>query len=331
MKRFLLSGCMIILFTVLLAACRRSDNSDPVVARVNGIDITVSQMYFHIPFVEERMEWEYFIQYGEWDINPAMEYEPGITFGRAIRENAVREAAFLIIVNDYARRLGIELTALDHAMIEGEIERMREQLGRQEFERMMTSNGFREERNLTEFFEAQILTENLVSFILANPAEFLPFAPHMPEEEVIPELFGAKHILAHFAQFDSEAEAEEFAAGILARALLGEDFDDLMFTYTQDPGIMDFPMGYSFASGDMMLEFEQGTRDLAMGGISGLVRTDFGIHIIKRIEPNAADWYRLHQRQPRSEENRMLEAIYIGFTLMTEEADIVFLAALDDI
>jgi len=322
---------MVILFLLALAGCGRKDGDDFVVARVNGTNVMASEVRIHLPYAEEMMEWEYFFMYNDWVIDESREYQPGVTFGRAIRERAVREVAFQTVTSDFARSLGIALTDFDYAMIDGEIERLIEHFGRDEFNRLMQESGFRDENHMKDFFEAQILLDNLITLIITTPAEFTRFASFMPEEERVPTLLGAKHILAAFDQFDSEAEAEVFASEILVRALAGEDFDELMYTYTQDPGIMSFPEGYSFTLGDMMPEFEDGTLSLAIGEISGLVRTDFGIHIIKRTEPNAEDWYRLHQRQPRTEEDRMLEAIFTGLTVMVDEADIEFLAALDDI
>ena len=150
----------------------------------------------------------------------------------------------------------------------------------------------------------------------------------MPEEE----LLAAKHILANFANFDSEEEAEEFANELLARVNAGEDFDMLVAEYGQDPGMHMNPQGYTFTEGAMVPQFEQGTRDLEIGEISGLVRSEFGFHIIMRVEPDETSIMRAPGApEVRTLEDRMMEAIFLGIQAMVDDASIEFLPALEDI
>jgi foldase protein PrsA len=331
MKRLLINGCILVLLLLAAAGCaRRNENADFAVARVNGADIMASEARFHLPFVEERLEWEFFIMYQEWEIDFDREFEPGKTFRRALSEGAVREAVFHNVTLEYARQLGVVLTVFDQIMVEDNIERLVAHYGREEFDRLVLESGFRDEAHMTEFLESQLIFENLITLILDNPDDFAHFWVYMPPEETVPDLLGAKHILARFANFENEQAAEDYANELLARLAAGEDFDTLMYDHTQDPGILDFPVGYSFAAGEMVPEFEQMTRDLAMGEVSGLVRTSHGFHIIKRIEPNPSDWLAM-QPLARSEQQRMLDAIFTVLSLMADEAEIEFLPALDDL
>jgi hypothetical protein len=327
MKRIL----FFIMLLFLLAGCNRNTDSDPVVARINGIDITASEIRIHIPQVEEMLMWEYFMLYQEFDIDHEREFRDGITFGRAVREEAVRVAAFYTIFNHFAGEMDIGITDFQQAMIDAEIERHVEHFGLAEFNAILQEDGFRGVQHLAELYEAQLKMDNLIGMLLETPAEFARFAHLIPPEEVVPELLGAKHVLFNFEFYESEDEAEAAALEILEAALEGADFDMLVDEFGQDPGMWTFVNGYSFASGDMMSEFEQATRELAIGGISGLVRTDYGFHIIKRVEPNVADWYLLHQREPKTLQDRMVEAIFMGLEEMVSVAEIVFLPALDDV
>lgn len=63
-------------------------------------------------------------------------------------------------------------------------------------------------------------------------------------------------------------------------------FDNLLSLYGTDPGMTQSPQGYLFTAGDMVSEFEAGTRALAVGSYSKTpVKSQFGYHIIWRLDP----------------------------------------------
>ena len=99
----------------------------------------------------------------------------------------------------------------------------------------------------------------VIDAIDANPARFADFEAYMPRD------------------------AEAIAAGILERALAGEDFDELVAAYNED-GMP--PEGYVFFAHEMVSEFSEAVLNLEIGEISGSpVQTQFGFHLVKRIEP----------------------------------------------
>lgn len=67
------------------------------------------------------------------------------------------------------------------------------------------------------------------------------------------------------------------------RAVSGEDFNDLIIEFNEDPGMETNPEGYVFTKGEMVAEFEKAAYALADGEISAPVRTEYGWHIIKKI------------------------------------------------
>ncbi|MDR2183836.1 MAG: peptidylprolyl isomerase [Clostridiales bacterium] len=307
---------------------------DFAVARVNRMYVNASDIGFLEMQAQNMLMWEYFEMFGEFEIDRQREFRDGVVFERVLREEMVRQAAFTKIYQEYARQLGITLTDEDYEMIEAHIDNFREQFGEQELEVMLYADGIRGTTHLWEIYRSQIIFENLLMAIVDDPAEFARFEAYMPEEEELPEeeLLGAKHILASFDNFDSEEEAEDFANDILARALAGEDFAMLMAEYGQDPGMMANPQGYTFVSGVMVSEFEQATMELEIGEISGLVRSDFGFHIIMRIEPDEDNVMRPPGAPaPRTLQDRMFEAIFLGLQTMADEAEIEFLPALEDV
>jgi hypothetical protein len=111
----------------------------------------------------------------------------------------------------------------------------------------------------------------------------------------------AKHILVLTEKTDETGgstpmtEEEKKAAytkieGILKdlQSYEGDDFgayfDEMMNANSEDPGGLSmYPDGYLFQSGDMVPEFEEGTKALEIGALSGIVETDYGYHIIYRL------------------------------------------------
>lgn len=90
----------------------------------------------------------------------------------------------------------------------------------------------------------------------------------------------AKHILIR----SDSGNAEKAIKDIESKLNRGTDFDKLMNEYSEDPGLDSNPDGYVFTYGEMVPEFEKTVTELSVDEISGIVKTDNGYHIIKRIE-----------------------------------------------
>lgn len=85
----------------------------------------------------------------------------------------------------------------------------------------------------------------------------------------------AKHILVK-----TEAEATDLVNKIKA----GETFEDLAKQHSQCPSGKDGGNLGSFGKGQMVKEFETATFNLQVGEVSDPVQTQFGYHIIQRVE-----------------------------------------------
>ncbi len=57
-------------------------------------------------------------------------------------------------------------------------------------------------------------------------------------------------------------------------------FDDMMFTYSEDPGLKAYPNGYSFARGEMLKAFEDKAFSMNAGEMSNVFESEQGYHII---------------------------------------------------
>jgi len=317
-------------------------SNDFVVATINGIDIWAQDVRYEMLRVEMNLIREYFppdmsdmdpfgggFQVSIEDEDYDKEVRPGITFARLVREESARVAADLAIIVNYAHQIGVYLSEDDIDMVYAQIGMLLDQSGPEMFEMMLEQEGIRDLEHLVHILKTHALLDNLVFLLMSDPDEFVPFEEFMPSDY---------------------CDADERIAAIMEKVLAGEDFAALIVEYGEDPGMIAYPDGYTFVAGDMVPEFEEAVLAMEIGEISGIVRTDFGYHIIMRVDPDPDNimtgsryfWadengellgakHILVLINERSEDDRKIEAILAGFEAKSYEADLIFLPALDDI
>lgn len=96
------------------------------------------------------------------------------------------------------------------------------------------------------------------------------------------ETVEAAHILFRIPDASKEAEVKAKAEAVLKEAQAGKDFAGLARKHSEDTasGVEGGSLG-SFQRGQMVKEFEDAAFALKAGELSGLVRTQYGYHIIK--------------------------------------------------
>jgi peptidyl-prolyl cis-trans isomerase C/peptidyl-prolyl cis-trans isomerase SurA len=106
-----------------------------------------------------------------------------------------------------------------------------------------------------------------------------------------PDRINAAHVLiayqgsARSSATRSKDEAKTLAAAVLARAKAGEDFAELARKHSDDPSAKSRGGDLGSFSRDMMVKpFSDAAFGLKPGGISDVVETDFGFHVIRRSE-----------------------------------------------
>lgn len=106
------------------------------------------------------------------------------------------------------------------------------------------------------------------------------------KEEMMRETIFVKHILALSNGDATDEQAKAKAQSTLDRLNAGEDFDTLMREVSDDA--QSSYDGYSFRhnDGQMDADFDNAAYALSVGETSGIVKTRFGYHIIKRLESN---------------------------------------------
>lgn len=126
-----------------------------------------------------------------------------------------------------------------------------------------------------------------------NPSNYYPEDSSVLDPYTATDSATVKHILIKTADsIDAEetpegetpASAEDkraLAEDLLARIQNGEDFDTLLAEYNEDTA--EPADGYTFGPGEMMPAFEEASFALKLNEVSGIVETDYGYHIIKRL------------------------------------------------
>ena len=123
------------------------------------------------------------------------------------------------------------------------------------------------------------------------------------EREAPDSRLRASHILMTFPEQATASQRDSVRAaidGLRRRALAGESFAALARQFSQDPGTAQLggDLG-DFGRGDMVKPFEDAALALQPGGISEIVETPYGLHVI-RLESKEAPGFEQVREQFRS-------------------------------
>ena len=100
----------------------------------------------------------------------------------------------------------------------------------------------------------------------------------------MPERFQAAHILLRLNCECERAEQLKIAEEVLAKLQAGQDFAELAKTYSQDGSAADGgDLGRWVRRDELVEPFANALAELQAGAVSGIVETQFGLHIIKLL------------------------------------------------
>jgi hypothetical protein len=98
------------------------------------------------------------------------------------------------------------------------------------------------------------------------------------------EAYGGVDQMDVRASHRNRDDAEELVRSLLSQLKAGADFDELLKANSEDPGSLTHPEGYDVTpDAGLVLEFRQLGLRLNVGEI-GVCETQFGFHIMKRID-----------------------------------------------
>jgi peptidyl-prolyl cis-trans isomerase D len=161
------------------------------------------------------------------------------------------------------------------------------------------------------------------ALLAADPERVLAAYDARSDEYDRPEQVSARHILIRVpedADPEAEAEARERMDAIAERVRQGADFVDVALEVSEDTGSKDQggDLGF-FSRGDMVKPFEEEAFSLEPGAISEVIRTTYGLHLIRVEEKRAATVVPLEEA--RDEIARDLIRSYKAVAVARERAE----------
>jgi len=197
--------------------------------------------------------------------------------GRPVLDQLIGE----MLIDQAAAQAGVSVSKEE---VELEFEAVRQQVG-PDFEILLAQYGMTADDLRKNLKIGLLVFKVSTKDVVVTDEQIATYYDEHTAEFESPEMVKASHILV-----DTEAEAQ----AALDRIRAGADFGEVAVAVSMDP--MTAPNGGDlgfFAPGEMVKEFEDAAFALHTGEISGIVRTDYGYHIIQvtdRVEPRRASF-----------------------------------------
>lgn len=258
---------------------------DAVLLRIDGVDVT-AERYFYWLYNSVSNAAAYCGAEGF-----ASDAGDGRTYAEVCLEFTVEAAKQYALVERWAKEYGLTLTEEELAAVTEQVDAYAEQYGDFGFQYMGVT------RETMEYLYTQFSHyDKLKAEVLDEDGALAPTEEELAAYAEESGLMMADHILLATSDLatgaalsDEEVEAQyEKAEDILHELREAEDlpsrFKLMADEYSEDPGRAVYPDGYVFGEGEMLQEFENAAKALAVGELSGIVQTSAGYHILLRKE-----------------------------------------------
>ena len=256
---------------------------------VNGQPVSARMYLYWLAYSISEMESYMYAYYGM-----ALDWSEESGLGEYLMADALNATLMYTLVPEKAKELGYDLTADQIAEFESyTAETIVAMGGEEEFNESLRMLGLDRDTylaiNRSPYYYQQVLNG-----MFADRPTDEDVKTYIEENDIL----SAKHILlltmdmstrqplADDVIAQKKATAEDILKQLQESNDLATDFDALMNQYSEDSGLATNPDGYVFTAGEMVSEFENGTRALEYGQISGLVESPYGYHIILRQDPD---------------------------------------------
>ncbi len=284
-----IAGALILLVCMQIPSWLAAMPEGSKIASVDGQSITDLDVKYYIYVETMRYAQEIGLEEEEiatynWD-----EEVDGVKISDTIKQKAMQDAIDEVILIQKGAENGAVLTDEEKMQMDSYISSLvsnvTSRYGEHGVELWTKSMGVSSIKQYEKMYEKVLLTETVENDLKTNPDKYYPEDVNVLNQYIQPDGASVKHILIATESEDgtpvSKEEKYALAQTVLERAKSGEDFDALVEEFNDDPGVTN--EGYTFAKGEMQLEFETASFALKIGEISDVVETVYGYHIIKRI------------------------------------------------
>ncbi len=252
----------------------------PVVMTVNGEEIHADEYASYMTAAMYNVERE-FAMYGI-----SVENMKSVVADTA-KKSAKQQVTIMHVIKQKMAELGLTPSYTQKKNIVQENKDASEQLGgKDNYQQYLAQIGF-DTDNFNNYQYIITCEQVLNDYYFGENGVSVPNADEM-QKYFEDNYITAKHIMIATVNpstgetIRTDEEAKKEAQNLLDRLNNGEDFDALMTAESEDPGLKQSPNGYTFTEGDMVDAFYDGAKNLKEGEVSGLVKSQYGYHIIMR-------------------------------------------------
>ena len=310
----------VVMATGLLSGC--GSDYDPVqdimgykgstvMYTVNGQDVTAEQYLFWLAQEADRANsYASMMQSDDsetsfWDTK--LDENSDETIGDQVKASAQRYATMYSVVEAKGKEEGYSYTSEDKASYQEDLATAKEQVGGEDAYAKYLKSMCISNKGFEKLSSVSFIHNHMVDGMFLDGKENAPTAEDLTQYAEDNDLLVAKHILLLTKDMttgedlsDAEKAEKKTKADDLLQQLqaitdpteLETKFDELMKANSEDTGLESNPDGYVFSAGDMVEAFESATRSLEPGQLSGIVESDYGYHIILRLDPATSKAFR---------------------------------------
>jgi peptidyl-prolyl cis-trans isomerase C len=215
-----------------------------------------------------------------------------------LRERARQQVVHQLISEELLYQESIkQKLKLENGYVDNELKSLKERFGsdmqyQQVLKRMELTEDQLKDQIARQALIRQLVEKEVISKIALSKEDAKEYYQANSDKFRQPERVRAQHILIKVdpgADEQKKSEARKKLEGVKKRVLGGEDFGKLAKEYSEDEysKVRDGDLGY-FTRGRMVKSFEDAAFQLAPNEVSGIVETQFGYHLIKVLDHQAA-------------------------------------------
>lgn len=300
----------LVLLTGLLSGCGETYDpiqeafgypGDTVMLTVDGNDVTAADLLYWMAYNADYISQYYQVMGQSIDWSATLGGSQPV--GEYVKEQSRQTAVLYSVVLAHTAAAGYSFDAEDPDY-KAEFEAAKENMGGQEEFDLFLKEMCLTEESFHAVNSVAVVYGNMQEGICRKGGEFEPTQEELSQYVADNDLLAARHILLLTQDpqtqerlsdeqiAEKKAKAEELAAqlqGIEDAKERSDTFNSLMKANSEDNGLATYPNGYLFGAGDMVAEFEETTRSLEIGQVSGIVESNYGYHIILRDDPTQSD------------------------------------------